>query len=68
MKKFVGEGCRGWKMAEGVVSVVTRGDSGCVSHEGYELLEIVDPGTRRQSRIGSLCQFLHEPQGFLAHG
>jgi hypothetical protein len=28
MKKFVGKGCRGWKMAEGVISVVTRGDSG----------------------------------------
>jgi hypothetical protein len=24
-KKFAGKGCRGWKMAEGVVSVVTRG-------------------------------------------
>jgi hypothetical protein len=27
-KEFAGKGCRGWKMAEGVVSVVTRGDSG----------------------------------------
>jgi hypothetical protein len=26
-KEFAGNGCRGWKMAEGVVSVVTRGDS-----------------------------------------
>jgi hypothetical protein len=24
-KKFVGDGCRRWKMAEGVVFVVTRG-------------------------------------------
>jgi hypothetical protein len=28
MKKFAGKGCSGWKMAEGVVSVVIRGDSG----------------------------------------
>jgi hypothetical protein len=28
MKKFAGKSCRGWKMAEGVVFVVTRGDSG----------------------------------------
>jgi hypothetical protein len=28
MKKFVGKGCRRWKMVEGVVFVVTRGDSG----------------------------------------
>jgi hypothetical protein len=27
-KKFAEHGCRGWKMAEGVVFVVTRGDSG----------------------------------------
>jgi hypothetical protein len=27
-KKFAGNSCRGWKMAEGVVFVVTRGDSG----------------------------------------
>jgi hypothetical protein len=27
-KKFVEEGCRGWKMAEELVSVVTHGDSG----------------------------------------
>jgi hypothetical protein len=27
-KEFAGNGCSGWKMAEGVVSVVTRGDSG----------------------------------------
>jgi hypothetical protein len=27
-KKFVGKGCHGWKMAEGVVFEVTRGDSG----------------------------------------
>jgi hypothetical protein len=27
-KKFVGEGCRRWKTTEGVVFVVTRGDSG----------------------------------------
>jgi hypothetical protein len=26
------------------------------------------PGTRRLSRIGSLCQILHEPQGPPAHG
>jgi hypothetical protein len=32
-KEFAGKGCRGWKMAEGVVSMVTRGDSGCASHE-----------------------------------
>jgi hypothetical protein len=33
-KKFAGKSCRGWKMAEGVVSVVTHGDSGCASREG----------------------------------
>jgi hypothetical protein len=27
-KKLAGKGCRGWKMAEGVVSMVIRGDSG----------------------------------------
>jgi hypothetical protein len=27
-KKLARKGCRGWKMAEGVVSVVIRGDSG----------------------------------------
>jgi hypothetical protein len=27
-KKLAGKGCRGWRMAEGVVSVVIRGDGG----------------------------------------
>jgi hypothetical protein len=36
--------------------------------EEQELLDVVDQGTRRWSRIGSLCHLLREPQGFLAHG
>jgi hypothetical protein len=36
--------------------------------EGKELLDVVDHRTRRWSRMGSLCQLLHEPQGFPAHG
>jgi hypothetical protein len=28
MKKFVGEGCHGWKMAEGVIFMMIRDDSG----------------------------------------
>jgi hypothetical protein len=31
-KKFAGKGCRGWKMAEGVVSVVIRGDDSRLCH------------------------------------
>jgi hypothetical protein len=34
MKKFAGKGCRGWKMVEGVISEMTRGDSGWAIHEG----------------------------------
>jgi hypothetical protein len=35
--------------------------------EGKELLDVVDHGTRRWSRTGSLCQLLREPQSFPAH-
>jgi hypothetical protein len=44
MKEFARKGCRGWKMAERVVSV---GD------EEQKLLDVVDHGTRRWSRIDS---------------
>jgi hypothetical protein len=57
-KKFAGKGCRGWKMAERVVSV---GD------EEQKLLDVMDHGTRRWSRIDSLGQLLRELQGSPAH-
>jgi hypothetical protein len=36
--------------------------------EGKELLDVVDPGVRRWSRMGSLYRLLREPQGFTAYG
>jgi hypothetical protein len=58
-KKFAGKGCRRWKMVEGVIPV---GD------EEQKLLDVVDHGTRRWSRIDLLGQLLREPQGPPAHG
>jgi hypothetical protein len=59
-KEFAGKGCRGWKMVEGVISVVTCGLAWRLTRNKSCWMSWI-PGTKRQSRIGSLGQLLREP-------
>jgi hypothetical protein len=67
MKEFTGKGCRGWKMAERVIPAVTCGLARR-STRNRSCWVSWTPGTRRQSRIDSLCQIQREPQGPPTHG
>jgi hypothetical protein len=61
-KGFAEHGCRGWKMAEGVVSVVTHG-LGWRLTKNRSCWTSWNPGTRWQSRIGLLGNLPRELPG-----
>jgi hypothetical protein len=61
-KEFAGKGCRRWKMVEGVIPAVTCGLAR-QSTRNRSCWMSWTPGTKRQSRIGSLGQLLRKPPG-----
>jgi hypothetical protein len=62
MKEFAGNGCSGWKMAEGIIPAVIC-DLARRSTRSRSCWMSWIPGAKRQSRIGLLGQLLREPSG-----
>jgi hypothetical protein len=56
-KKFAGNGCRGWKMAERIIPTVICGLARRSTRNRSCWMSWI-PGTKRQSQIGSLGQLL----------